>query len=144
MLSNECVRELHTSWLPYITDAGLDRVIDLLEKGSPFLIHGSFTRAMPMGCLASHIAWNHPRTANLNVEAGITWLHWVAGLNPATSRVIHEWDRRGCRDWDLRADLIAIFGEERQRRLSGGEPRKASSNTNVSRDGFRDCALSEI
>ena len=62
MLSQECTRELKTSWLPNITDVGLDRLIDLLEKGSPLLIHGSFTRSVPMGCLATHIAWHHPRT----------------------------------------------------------------------------------
>ena len=47
MLSQECVRELRTSWLPNISDAGLDRLIDLLEKDSPLLIHGSFSRAFP-------------------------------------------------------------------------------------------------
>src|ERR671935_1723684 len=80
MLSQECVRELRSSWLPNITEAGLDRLLELLEKGSPFLIHGCFTRAVPMGCLATHIAWNHPRTAHLTLDAGISWLHRVAGL----------------------------------------------------------------
>jgi hypothetical protein len=127
MLSNECVRELHTAWLPNITDSGLDRLIDLLEKGSPFLIHGSFTRAVPMGCLATHIAWNHPHTAKLNMEAGITWLHWVAGLNPATSCVIREWDRRGSQDWEIRSQLLEIFASERLRRqeqISTGQPER--------------------
>src|SRR3954465_5632875 len=107
MLSQECLRELRTAWLPHITDSGLDRLIDLLEKGSPLLIAGCFTRALPMGCLATHIAWNHPRTAHLNVDAGITWLHQVAGLNPATSAVLQEWDARGVRDLDLRAELLS-------------------------------------
>src|SRR5262245_42080069 len=88
MLSQECVREFCTSWLPNMTDPGLDRLIDLLEKGSPLLIHGSFTRALPMGCLATHVAWNHPRTAHFTLDAGINWLHRVAGLNPAVSHVI--------------------------------------------------------
>ena len=94
-------------WLPNLTDAGLDRLIDLLEKGSPLLIHGCFTRAVPMGCLATHVAWHHPRTPHLTLDAGITWLHHVAGLNPATSHVLREWDRRGAHDLDLRADLAA-------------------------------------
>ena len=86
MLSPDCLDELRSAWLPNITDAGLERLLDLLEKGSPLLISGCFTRAIPMGCLASQVAWNHPDTDHLNVDAGITWLHQVAGLNPATSR----------------------------------------------------------
>ena len=93
MLSAECMRELKTSWLPNITENGLDRLVELLERGSPLLIHGSFTRAVPMGCLATHIAWNHPQTARHTLDAGICWLNHVAGLNPATSQVIREWDR---------------------------------------------------
>src|SRR5262245_8987494 len=102
MLNQDTIRELRCSWLPNITDAGLDRLIDLLEKGSPLLIHGCFTRALPMGCLATHAAWNHPTTAHLTVDAGITWLHTVVGLNPATSCVIREWDRNGANDWEVR------------------------------------------
>ena len=113
MLSHECVNELRSSWLPNVTDAGLNRVIDLLEKGSPFLVHGCFTRAVPMGCLATHVAWNHPSTAHLTLEAGITWLHEVAGLNPATSHVIREWDCRGAQDWEVRSELLHLFKEER-------------------------------
>src|SRR5947209_9512551 len=116
MLSPECLGELRSVWLPNITDAGLDRLVELLEKSSPLLIHGCFTRAVPMGCLASHVAWNHPRTCHLTQDAGITWLHRVAGLNPATSQVLREWDRRGVRDLELRADLLRILHEERERR----------------------------
>jgi hypothetical protein len=116
MLNPECLGELRSAWLPNITDTGLDRVIELLEKGSPLLIHGCFTRAVPMGCLASHIAWNHPHTAHLTLDAGITWLHREACLNPATSAVLREWDRRGPRDLDLRADLLGLFREERAAR----------------------------
>ncbi len=115
MLSHESLRELHTSWLPHLTDAGLDRLIDLLEKDSPLLIHGSFTRAVPMGCLATHAAWNHPRTAHLTLDAGICWLK-VAGLNPATSHVIREWDRCAGFDFEVRSELLAIFKEYRARR----------------------------
>jgi len=116
MLPQNCIQELRSSWLPNITDAGLDRVVDLLEKGSPLLIHGCFTRAVPMGCLATQVAWNHPRTAHLTLDAGISWLHRVAGLNPATSYVIREWDCRGSQNWEVRSDLLAIFRAERQRR----------------------------
>jgi hypothetical protein len=112
MLSQECVRELRSKWFPNITEVGLNRLIDLLEKGSPLLIHGSFTRVVPMGCLATHVAWNHPRTAHLTLDAGITWLHRVACLNPATSHVIREWDRCGANDWEMRADLLTHLKDE--------------------------------
>jgi hypothetical protein len=116
MLSQETLHELRSCWLPNVTDSGLDRLIDLLEKASPMLIHGSFSRAVPMGCLATHVAWNHPRTAHLNMEAGVTWLNRVAHLNPATSYVIREWDRRGAQDFETRAELLAQLREEKDRR----------------------------
>jgi hypothetical protein len=112
MLSPESLKELQSAWLPNITDAGLHRLIDLLEKGSPLLIHGCFTRAVPMGCLATQAAWHHPRTAHLTLDAGITWLHRVASLNPATSHVLRDWDRRGRHDWEVRSDLLQVFKEE--------------------------------
>jgi hypothetical protein len=120
MLSQECVRELRSCWLPNVSDMGLDRLIDMLEKGSPLLVHGCFTRAVPMGCLATHIAWNHPQTAHLHLDAGISWLYRVANLNPATSLVIREWDNRGSQNWEVRADLLAEFLQERERRKNGG------------------------
>jgi hypothetical protein len=116
MLSQECLRELKSSWMPNITVTGLDRLVELLEKGSPMLIHGSFTRAVPMGCLATHIAWHHPRTQNMTLDAGICWLNHVAGLNPATSLVIREWDRCADCDFEIRAELAAIFRQERETR----------------------------
>ena len=116
MLSQECTREFKNSWLPNITDVGVDRLIDLLEKGSPLLIHGSFTRSVPMGCLATHIAWNHPRTAKHTLDAGICWLNHIAGLNPATSHVIREWDRCAEYDYDMRCELTTILKQERARR----------------------------
>jgi hypothetical protein len=123
MLPPECLGELRSAWLPNMSDAALDRLTDLLEKGSPLLIHGCFTRAVPMGCLATHVAWNHPRTAHLTLDAGITWLHRVAGLNPATSHVLREWDRRGVHDLELRADLLAELQAERRRRpVVAGSP----------------------
>ncbi len=118
MLSPECLGELHGSWLPNITDTGLDRLIELLEKGSPMLIHGCFTKAVPMGCLASHVAWNHPNTCHLTLDAGITWLHKVACLNPATSLLMREWDLRGACDVEMRGDLMVIFQAERASRRS--------------------------
>jgi hypothetical protein len=126
MLTPECLAELRSAWLPNMTDTGLERLITLLENGSPLLIHGCFTRTVPMGCLASHLAWNHPRTAHLTLDAGINWLHQVAQLNPATSVVLREWDRRGMRDLELRADLLAILQAELQaRRAKGAQRRQA-------------------
>jgi hypothetical protein len=108
-----------------MTETALERLVELLEKGSPLLIHGCFTRAVPMGCLASHIAWNHPETAHLTVDAGITWLHRVAALNPATSAVLREWDRRGVRDLDLRSELQKVFQDELSARRAQQKPHKA-------------------
>jgi hypothetical protein len=115
------MRELRTSWLPNVTEKGLDHLIDLLEKGSPLLIHGSFTRAVPMGCLATQVAWNHPRTAHLTLDAGISWLR-MAGLNPATSYVIREWDACSSSNWEFRSELLEILKEHRQRRQPGSAP----------------------
>jgi hypothetical protein len=127
MLTAECLGELRSAWLPNMTDAGLARLIELLEQASPLLIHGCFTRAVPMGCLATHIAWNHPRTNHLTVDAGINWLYRVAGLNPATSLVIREWDRRGVNDLQLRADLLAELHGEVQARAERPAPARPRS-----------------
>ena len=35
MTLSPCLQELKDRWLPHITDAGLHRIIELLEKGSP-------------------------------------------------------------------------------------------------------------
>jgi hypothetical protein len=124
MLSADCLAELRAAWLPNVSDVGLGRLLDLLEKGSPLLVSGCFTKAIPMGCLASHAAWNHPATQHLNVDAGIAWLHGIAGLNPATSAVLREWDTRGACDLDLRTDLIAELRDELARRRERPAPRK--------------------
>src|SRR5262245_32621497 len=116
MLPACVLRELKVSWFPNMTDAGMDRIIALLEKGSPLLIHGTFAKAAAMGCLATHVAWHHPATRHLSADAGITWLTRTAHLNPATSQVIREWDGRGPRDWNLREDMLQTFQSERQRR----------------------------
>jgi hypothetical protein len=118
MLTTQVLRELHTAWFPNMTDAGLARIIELLEQGSPLLIHGCFTRATPMGCLATHAAWHHPRTAHLTQEAGIAWLTRVARLNPATSAVILDWDSVGANAWEWRDELLREFRAERRRRES--------------------------
>ena len=99
-------------WLPHVSAEGLDRLTDLLSKASPMLIHGAFTRAVPMGCLASHIAWNHPQTCQFDHEAGVFWLSRVAGLNPATSAVILAWDRHGVGDFQLRTALLEACRDE--------------------------------
>src|SRR5437660_12843148 len=111
-----CLKELRDGWFPHTTDAGLGRLINLLEAGSPLLIHGSFTRALPMGCLATHVAWNHPATAHLTMDAGICWLHRIAHLNPATSQVVREWDRCAPFDFEVRATLLAELKEQRRNR----------------------------
>ena len=116
MQVSPCLAELRDAWFPHTTDTGLDRLIELLESGSPLLIHGTFTRALPMGCLATHIAWHHPATAELSQDAGIAWLSRIAGLNPATSQVIRAWDCGGQYDWDLRSSILQACKEERTAR----------------------------
>ncbi len=116
MLSKEFIEELNSRWFPHLTDSALDRLINLLETNSPLLIHGSFTGAVPMGCLASHAGWHHPLTEHLHDEAGICWLTWVAGLNPATSKVIREWDSLAATDWETREQLALLLRLERQAR----------------------------
>jgi hypothetical protein len=118
MLSKESLHEFRSAWLPNITDEGLSHLVNLLDKGSPLLIHGSFTRAVPQGCLATQIAWNHPETTHLTQEAGIEWLHNVAGLNPATSHVIREWDSCCNCDYEVRAELLQMLRAERGCRQS--------------------------
>lgn len=119
MSTADALAEFRSAWLPHVTDDGLNRLIDLLEKASPLLIHGTFARVPPMGCLASHVAWNHPKTCRHDHDAGIVWLAKVAGLNPATSALILAWDRYGAGDFQLRSDLLAACREERSARRCG-------------------------
>lgn len=122
MPPTDALAEFRTEWLPHVTDAGLARVTQLLESGSPFLIHGAFTKAVPMGCLASHIGWNHPETCAMSdEEAGVRWLTRVAGLNPATSAVILAWDRSGLHDADLCYALLTECRAEVDRRATEAE-----------------------
>jgi hypothetical protein len=118
MPSPEAIREFRTNWLPHVTDAGLARLSELLEKGSPLLIRGAFTGALPMGCLATHIGWHHPATADLSCDAGVRWLTRVARLNPATSAVILAWDKKGVHDYELRAALLIECRAEQQHRAT--------------------------
>ena len=116
MLFAACLSELTSAWFPHTTNDGLKRIIELLEKGSPLLVHGCFTRAMPQGCLASHIAWHHPQTESLQHDAGIRWLTRVAKLNPATSEVVRAWDVSGINDWPFRSALLEACKAEQDRR----------------------------
>jgi hypothetical protein len=120
MGSNDPITEFRAAWLPHVTNGGLERLLELLRKASPLLIHGAFTRTVPMGCLASHVAWNHPKTCRLQHEAGVVWLSKVAGLNPATSAVILAWDRDGNGDYGLRSALLTACQEEHDRREACG------------------------
>ncbi len=115
------IAEFRTRWLPHASDAGLTRIIELLQQASPFLVHGAFERCAPTGCLATHLAWHHPVTSELTEDAGVTWLSRVAGLNPATSHVIQEWDRAGIHDWSLRSELLRMCEDEACRRLDDAD-----------------------
>lgn len=116
MPSPVVLAEFRAAWLPHVSDDGLARLVELLEASSPMLIHGAFTRCVPMGCLATHIAWHHPRTQHLQIEAGVTWLTHVARLNPAISNVILAWDLAGVNDLDLRDGLLSECLAEVDRR----------------------------
>jgi hypothetical protein len=74
-----------------------------------------------MGCLATHAAWHHPDTSHLTLDAGITWLHRVAGLNPATSHVIRTWDSGGAHDVTIRFEFLRLLEEERRERRTTGQ-----------------------
>ena len=79
---------------------------DLRFKGTP---QAPTNIAGPTGRLADWLQ-------HLTLDAGINWLHRVAHLNPATSVVIREWDKRGNQNFDLRVDLLEVFREEGRRR----------------------------
>ena len=112
----DCVSEFQQAWLPNITLAGLHRLAKLLDEQSPLLVHGTFTRAIPQGCVASHIAWNHPATQLYNEEAGVLWLTRIAKLNPATSKLILAWDDDGLQHRELSDNLLSLCRAEIDRR----------------------------
>lgn len=111
------IAEFRAYWLPHVTNEALCTLITLLEQDSPLLIRRTFCIVKPRGCLASHIAWSHPRTRQLDEEAGIVWLTRVAGLNPATSLMIQAWDDESQQSQDLRLTLLRICQEEWHQRL---------------------------
>ena len=49
-------------------------------------------------------------------QVGVLWLTRVAGLNPATSLVILEWDRLGASDWQARSRLLEVCRRELETR----------------------------
>lgn len=111
--------EFRDTWLPHATTGGILRLMELLQKESPFLIHGQFTKAPPVGCLASHIAWWHPETTQMEEDAGIVWLTRIAGLNPATSKMLVRWDDGGAMDRNFRREILdACRDEIHQRSLA--------------------------
>ena len=126
MLNHECVRELEQSWLPNITDSGLERIIDLLRKDSPLLIHGCFTKAVPMG-----VAWRRTLpgiilSRNIARSMPAFIVSTTSHLNPATSLIIREWDARGRNNWDLHGFDRSFDRELRQRKMEASSDRTAS------------------
>lgn len=121
MLSEECRRELHENWFPNLTDSGLERLIELLRTDSPYLLRGDWTSHLVVGCLATHVGWHHPVTTRFGIEAGGIWLSQVAGVDPAHSHVLREWDHYvgTANDRSLKSDFLAEFREEKRRRLGG-------------------------
>jgi hypothetical protein len=78
------------------------------------------------GCLATHIAWHDPVVGHRTEDAGILWLTRVARLNPATSHVIREWDRRCPQEWAFRGELLALLRAEHARRQAPRDARPAA------------------
>ena len=117
--------ELHHRWFPGAMDGAIDQVIRLIEAASPLLVSGYFCKLPPQGCLATQIAWHHPKTCHLNQDAGIVWLDRVANLSPVTSHVLTFWDARGSSDLAYRHFLLDQFKSERSRRQATGLARLA-------------------
>ena len=119
MVSQDCLREWQDQWLPHVTDSGLTRLAELLEKASPLLIRGSFQRASVMGCLATQAAWHHPKTQCRRHDAGVAWLGSVVGLCSSRSHVIREWDLsvgNSLNHFELRQALLQALRQEQARR----------------------------
>ena len=101
MLSQGAVDEFRQQWLPNVTDSGLDHLRRLLDQHSPLLVRRNWISDFPPnsevsdfseGCLATHIAWFHPATAEMHTQAGYQWLNDVVGIKLETSHVLREWD----------------------------------------------------
>lgn len=112
--------ELSHRWFPGAVDSAVDQVIRLLESASPLLISGCFCKLPPQGCLATQIAWHHPKTSHLGHDAGIVWLDRIANLSPVTSHVLTYWDARGAQDVAFRHLLLDQFRGEKARRQRFG------------------------
>ena len=121
-LTDDAVREFRTHWLPKLTDPALERLITLLERDDPRLIRSRWTGASVMGCLATQAAWNDARTEDFGDRAGPAWLHHVAGIVPAHSKVVRDWDQsieHPFDAWQVRGQLLAMLREEHgSRRVS--------------------------
>ena len=114
-LSMEARRELEQHWLPNLSDWGLARLADMLDRGDPMLIRHNWAAARAMGCLATHAGWNHEETEHLGDSAGREWLARVAGIPLCRSYVVRDWDFAGSdpyRLWELRGELVRLFREE--------------------------------
>jgi hypothetical protein len=129
----EARRELTEHWLPNLTDRGLARLADLLDRGDPMLIRRNWATARAMGCLATHAGWNHEETEHLGDSAGPVWLSRVAGVPVCRSHVVREWDAAGSdpyRLWELRAELVALLrGEQQARREGSRSPREEETES---------------
>lgn len=101
------IDEFQTAWLPNLNASALARLTEMVLSQSRFLIAGRFDGAVAQGCLATHAGWHHPATAHMDEEAGIGWLTRVAGLNPATSRVMLAWDA----EWNDNHHFRVALGE---------------------------------
>ena len=122
MLSQGAVDEFRQQWLPNVTDGGLEHLRSLLDQHSPLLVRGNWISDFPpnsevsdfsKGCLATHIAWFHPETAQMHLEAGYQWLHEVVGIQSVASHVLREWDAGS----KVEAELAYLVREEQQRRF---------------------------
>jgi hypothetical protein len=132
VLSSQARRELEQRWLPNLTDAALQRLIDLLGRGDPRLIQRNWSDAGVRGCLATHVAWNDPRTERLGDYAGAMWLQRVAGVPNETSTVVRDWDLAAhdpWESWELRGDLLRLLREEQIARHDGARCPQAASET---------------
>jgi hypothetical protein len=63
----------------------------------------------------------------LTVDAGINWMNRIAGLNPATSHVIREWDGCGTNHWEIRSEFLVLVREEQKRRKATSRPTRSAA-----------------
>ena len=114
------IQEFRDRWLPNATDEGLNELLELLDNESPMLMRRHWTTKtndvsdFAIGCLATHVAWHHPKTEHLHAAAGFEWLRQVVGLDTRAepSYVINAWDRGE----PMAPVLVELIKEELQRR----------------------------